>query len=100
MSRYHDASQRTVPGETSDDIETPAFFEPSAADMTIERFREIALKVLWDSKSQFTITTKIEYIKAKAVWYGLPVDDNWLTGLLNDASNGEIVRVSGPSNPA
>lgn len=79
------------------------FFKPPApatdtTDMTLERFRSIALDVLRDKQATPSEATRLDYIKAKGVEYGLNVDDNWLTRLLNEVSESEIAqRVSGPN---
>lgn len=76
------------------------FFKPPApaTDMTLERFRSIALEVLRDKKAPFPASARLDYIKSKGAEYGLNVDDNWLTDLLNEASEGEIAqRISGPN---
>jgi len=75
------------------------FFKPPAPEtnpMTLERFHGIALEVLRDKQAPFPVATRIEYIKAKGAEFDLNVDDNWLTGLLNEASNGEFERLSRP----
>jgi len=66
------------------------------SDMTLERFRSIALEVLKDKQTPFPAAARLEYIKAKGAEFDLNVDDNWLTGLLNEASNGEFERLSRP----
>ncbi len=77
------------------------FFKPpaAAAGMTLERFRSIAIEVLQDKQAPFPTATRLEYIKAKGAELGLDVGDNWLTGLLDEASEGALSqRVSGPNN--
>ncbi len=76
------------------------FFKPPApaTGMTLERFRSIALEVLRDKKAPFPAVARLEHIKGKGAEYGLNVDDNWLTGLLNEATEGEIAQqISGPN---
>jgi len=75
------------------------FFKPPAraeTDMTLEKFRSTALEVLMDKQTPVPMATRLEYIKAKGVEFDLNVDDNWLTDLLNEASNGEFERLSRP----
>lgn len=76
------------------------FFKPPAppTSMTLEMFRSIALEVLRDKQAPPSEATRLGYIKSKGAEHGLNVDDKWLTGLLNEASEGEIAqRVSGPN---
>lgn len=75
------------------------FFKPPApaAGMTLEKFRSVAIEVL-EKKAPFSTAARLEYIKAKGAELGLNIDDNWLTGLLNEASEGALAqRVSGPN---
>lgn len=75
------------------------FFKPPApaTDMTLEKFRSIALEVLRDKKAPFPAAARLEHIKGKGAEYGLNVDNKWLTGLLNEAEGGEIMQISGPN---
>lgn len=77
------------------------FFKSPAPtpDMTIERFRSIAIEVLRDKSAPFTVEAKLEHIKAKGDQFGLHVDDNWLRGLLREADDGRDVEQLGRSDP-
>jgi len=62
--------------------------------MTIEKFREGALKVLRDESRPVPVAARLEYIRRKAAEFGLTVNDTWLTGLLDEASGGMVVVIA------
>lgn len=82
------------------DMNDRDFFKAPAvravADMTLEKFRSIALEVMRDKQTSFPVATRLEYIKAKGAKFDLMVDDNWLIGLLSEASNDEPERLGCP----